>query len=413
MIAPTDNMLITQDIVLAPGVYPLPGGITLAADHLTLDGNGALLIGPTPQGCGVAINGCHNVTIKNLRIQGYYHAIKAVGCAGLTISGCQMRAAAEVPPNTIFLDVWQTAERAYGGGVLLQDATDSLITDNDLSHQMGGLYAYGCQRLTVRRNQASYCSGWGFQLYQTCDSLYEDNCADFCCRWEPRGARAGHMGADAAGFLIVHSSCRNIFRRNLARMGGDGFFLAGLTPQCEPVGCDDNLFEENDGSWSPNIAFEGTFSRGNIFRNNLANRCNYGFWLGFSRDSVIENNQVNDNWQAGIAVENGINFRVRDNTFQANRHGILLWSKRAPDFERSAPENDTSRDWLIEKNIFTGNGVAVRVAADQDHGIRPLPASGEWGLPAPAPRRHTFRLNRFEANTKDFDLVGVEETRHD
>ena len=218
------------------------------------------------------------------------------------------------------------------------------------------------------------------------------------------------MGADAAGFLAVRGSCRNTFRGNLARMGGDGFFLAGMTPGFEPVGCDDNLFEGNDGSWSPNIAFEATFSRGNIYRDNLANRCNYGFWLGFSRDGVLEGNQVNGNRQAGIAVENGIHFHVSSNTFEDNAHGILLWSKRILDFEAGVPENDTSRDWLIEGNRFRGNMKAVRIAADQDHGIRPLPASGEWGFPAPRPRDHVIRRNRFEKNATDYDFLGAEGT---
>jgi parallel beta-helix repeat protein len=410
MTIPSDGMTITRDMQLTPGVYLLPGGVTIASDGVTLEGNGAFLVGAGRQGRGIRVEGRSGVTIKNLRLAEYQHGIYARACRGLTISGCQVRSTAEVPANTEFLDIWKDAEAAYGGGILLRDVRDSSIVRNDLMHQMAGLYAYGCSRLTVRENNASFCSGWGFHLYQTSDSLYEDNVADYCCRWEPRGGRAGHMGADAAGFLIVHSSCRNIFRRNLARMGGDGFFLAGLTPQFEPVGCDNNLFEQNDGSWSPNIAFEATFSQGNIYRDNFANRCNYGFWLGFSRNGMLEGNQVNENRRAGIAVENGVNFRVRENTFQSNPYGILLWSKRVPDFERAVPENDTSRDWLIEANLFTGNTKAIRIAANQDHGIRPLLSSGEWGFPAPAPRGHILRHNRLEGNITNFELLGAEGT---
>jgi parallel beta-helix repeat protein len=73
-------------------------------------------------------------------------------------------------------------------------------------------------------------------------------------------------------------------------MGGDGFFQAGMTPEFEPVGCDDNIIEDKDGSYSPTKSFEATFSRGNIFRSNIANYSNYGFWLGVSRDGTLENN---------------------------------------------------------------------------------------------------------------------------
>jgi parallel beta-helix repeat protein len=276
--------------------------------------------------------------------------------------------------------------------------------ENDLQHQMAGLQVFGCRGLVVRGNNASYCSAWGFSLYQTSASLYEDNYADYCCRYEPRGPRLGHMGADAAGFLIVYSSCDNIFRRNMARMGGDGFFLAGLSPRFEKVPCNNNRFEENDGSYSPNIAFEATFSSGNIYTQNYANHCNYGFWLGFSRDGTLEANQVNENVRAGIAVENGAGFLVRGNTFNQNEHGILLWSKHIPEFAAVVPENDTSRDWLIENNAFKGNHKAVRIAANQDHGIRPYRVPdgeqpGTWHRPC----HHTIRANSFIDN-----CIGIE-----
>lgn len=419
LLTPINGMSITADAVLAPGVYYLSDGIAIAADGVTLDGNGALLVGAGRRGCGVQVTGRSGVTIRNLRLAEYEHGIHALACRGLKIEHCQVRATAELPANTRFLDIWLPPEQAYGGGILLWEVHESLVFGCDLQHQMNGLLTYFCRRLAVQANNASYCSGWGFHLYHTGESLFEDNIADYCCRWEPRPLPAetaaentlwrGHLGADAAGFLIVYGSCSNIFRRNLARLGGDGFFLAGLAPTGELCGCDDNLFEENDGSYSPNIAFEATFSRGNIFRHNRASGGNYGFWLGFSQQNLIEGNQVERNRRAGLAVENGILMTARGNTFSENAYGVLLWSKRVPDFERAVPENDTSRDWRIEGNIFLRNRVAIRIAADRDHGTRPLTASGEWGLPAPPPRRHIIRVNAFRGNQVGVELEGTVE----
>ena len=407
---PQNGMVLRADTVLEPGIYHLPDGLELAADGMTFDGNGALLVGQGRQGHGLFTQGRRGVTIKNVRIQEYYHGIQAKDCQGLTISGCQITSTAELPPATVFLDVWLPVERCYGGGILLQQVSHSLVETNDLQHQMNGLLAYHCHDLTVHRNHASYCSGWGFLLYDTSDCQYEANWADFCCRYEPRQARSGHMGADAAGFLILYRSCRNKFYRNMARLSGDGFFLAGLTPQFERVGSNDNLFEENDASYSPNIAFEATFSRGNIYRNNYANRCNYGFWLGFSSTGELHNNLMIGNRQAGIATENGYDFLVKNNEFRENGHGILLWSKRVPGFEQALPQNDTSYRWFIQDNLFRGNLKAIRIAADQDHGINPLPPSGEAGFPAPTPHHHTIQNNRFESNVQTLDLDGATDT---
>jgi parallel beta-helix repeat protein len=423
LIQPTDSLFIDKDTVLQPGVYYVPNGIIIDEDGITLDGNGALLVGKDRNGMGVSIHNRKGVTIKNLRIQNYKYGIYSVNCRDLSVSGCAITATDEVPANTIFLNIWLPHDKAYGGGIMLVNTHDSLVERNDLQHQMNGMLSYHCQRLKVLENNASYCSGWGFHVYATSDSLYEGNVADYCCRWEPRPASEelgrdsvsigdavsttifrGHMGADAAGFLIIHSSSNNVFRRNLARLGGDGFFLAGLSPEFEPVPCNNNLFEENDGSWSPNIAFEATFSAGNIYRGNRANHCNYGFWLGFSKDGVIEDNQSSNNAQAGIAVENGVNFQVRRNHFQDNEHGVMLWSKHIPDFLQAVPENCTSADWVIENNQFIHNNKGVRIAANQDHGIRPYKVpDGEEISTWLRPHDHTLRGNTFKLNR-----IGIE-----
>jgi parallel beta-helix repeat protein len=404
MIIPTDSMYITEDTVFKPGVYYIPNGILVVEDGVTVDGNGALLVGKNTGGRGISIQNRQGVEIKNLRLMNYHHGIFASHCRDLEINGCQVRSTASVPSNTVFLDIWLTVDHAYGGGILFSDTENSLVTNCDLQHQMNGFLAYDCRNITVRNNNASYCSGWGFHLFQTSGCLYEDNFADYCCRWEPRGGRTGHMGADAAGFLIIHNSSNNIFRRNLARMGGDGFFLAGLRPDFEPVPCNNNLFEENDGSWSPNIAFEATFSAGNIYRNNYADHCNYGFWLGFSRDGVIEGNRMVNNAKAGIAVENGFGFEVQNNLFQNNDHGILLWSKTIQDFTKAVPLNDTSYNWLIENNTFTHNNKAIRIAANQDHGIRPYQVpEGENPRTWLRPHDHLIQRNTFKQNR-----IGVE-----
>lgn len=193
-------------------------------------------------------------------------------------------------------------------------------------------------------------------------------------------------------------------------MGGDGFFLAGMNPSFEAVGCDGNLFEENDASYSPNNAFEATFSRGNIFHANDASNSNYGFWLGFSSSTVLEQNQMIANRQAGIAVENGVNFIVSGNLLSNNHYGRLLWSKLVPQIARLLPENITSLNWRIEHNSFLSNHKAIRIAANQDHGIHPLPESGELGLLAPTPAHHIIHDNKFESNVYVIEQADVQDT---
>ena len=156
-VVPTDGMVITADTVLRPGVYALPKGISIAADGVTLDGSQALLLGHERQGRGLTLKSVKGVTVKNLRLAEFEHGIHANQCTDLEISGCQITSTAEVPHNTIFLDIWLPAKKAYGGGILLWEVNESRVIENDLSHQMNGLLTYNCRDLVVRGNLANYC----------------------------------------------------------------------------------------------------------------------------------------------------------------------------------------------------------------------------------------------------------------
>ncbi len=405
MLTPTNLLRIDRDVTFEPGIYFLPDGLHITASDLTVDGNGATLVGTGQEGRGISIIGQHGVTIRNITLLNYRHGIYAAEACQLAIEHCAVHQTAELAANSAFLNIWRPVEQAYGGGILLHRVEDALLTGNDLQHQMNGLLAYHSRYLKLENNIANHCSGFGFYFHDTHASLVVDNCADFCCRYQPRGQEQGHMGADSAGFLLVAGSSNNVFQRNQARMCGDGFFLAGLSPDGKRRGCNDNLFEGNDGSYSPNNAFEATFSRGNTFWNNRANHSAYGFWLGFSSDNVVETNQIVSNRQAGLAVENGAGFIVRNNTIHSNGHGILMWSRHVPAFAAAAPANVTCADWLIERNDLELNGKAIRVAANQDHGVEPLHVAA---AAAPHPRDHVIRKNTFRSNAVNVEVLDAD-----
>lgn len=404
-----NGLKIEKDTQLEPRVYILPEGITIASDNVTLDGHGATIMGTDKTNSqGVQVFGRKNVVIKNLRVLNYYHGVSIKQSTGIEISHCTVTLTTEIQSNTLFLDIWKPAVDTYGGAILLKQVTDAKIHDNDLQHQMNGILSYHCKRLEVVNNLANYCSGFGFHLYDTSDSTFINNYADYCCRYY-RTDSGSHLGADATGFLIIYKSCNNVFRKNYARLGGDGFFLAGLTPDGIDVGCNNNLFEGNDASYSPNNAFEGVFSKGNIYQANKANHSNYGFWLGFSSDCTLTSNQIYGNRQAGIAVENGFRFKVMDNDIQNNMHGILIWT-RLYEFLRNVPNmNATSSDWIIERNKFIQNRKAIRIAANQDHGIRNLPEETSSMLPI----NHRIRNNQIRDNILGIEIEKATDTQMD
>lgn len=408
-IRPTAQMVITEDTRFEPGVYLLPEGITIAANGVTLDGAGAQLIGVNRQGVGLEIKGARDVTVKNLQISNYYHGIRAADCQNLTLKHCKITETAEAPANATPLDVWREAHQAYGSAILLEGVSKSRLLNNDLQHQMNGLLTYYCRELSVEGNNASYNSGFGFHLYETCQSTFQNNWADHCGRLSAKPE--GQLGAASAGFLIAHHASQNSFIGNSARLCGNGFRLAGMTPTNEWVPCNDNRFENCDGSYSPNAAFEATFSQGNHFRNNQASHANYGFWLAFSRETELHGNTIQGNHRAGIAAENGVRFRVENNTLQDNHFGLLVWSRPVPAFLKALPENDTSKFWLIQGNSLHRNHTALRIAANQDHGTMPWKElQNENPETYLRPHDHEIRQNDIAGNRLGIQTVHCDRT---
>src|SRR5688500_16659197 len=215
-----DKLIINKDTQLEPRVYLLPEGITIDSDNVTLDGNGATIMGiDKTNSQGIKVFGRKNIVIKNLRVLNYYHGISVKQSSGIEISHCTISLTTEIQSNTLFLDIWKPAAEAYGGAIFLEQVTDAKIHDNDLQHQMNGILSYQCNRLDVRKNLANYCSGFGFHLYETCESTFAENYADYCCRYYLSDA-GSHLGANLAGFLIISKSSINFFRKIIASLAG-------------------------------------------------------------------------------------------------------------------------------------------------------------------------------------------------
>ena len=150
-----------------------------------------------------------------------------------------------------------------------------------------GVLLFHCDHCLVTDNDFACNSSWGIGLYMSTDCVVSWNLTDF-------GIRPGC--GDSASIVATNGASRNYFVGNSMTHGGDGFFLSNLTDVGQdpvtkvfhPKGSsDDNVIAYNDGSWSPNNAFEGTFAFRDVYYKNIANDSNYGFWLGYSCDTLV------------------------------------------------------------------------------------------------------------------------------
>jgi parallel beta-helix repeat protein len=354
-ITPTDGMSITQDTRLAPGAYVLPHGLSIAADNLTLDGGGALIVSPESSGVGIHIDGRRGVTIRNIKISGYYHGIRADHCADLTVENMRVRDTFEIEGIDTFMYLWNPIEKVYGGAILCHDVHGGAIRACDFQHQMTGILLYDSSGLTIEKNNASFNSGWGLYLSASNENVVQDNHFDFCNRLYRR-PESGliRVEADTVGIALVYSSSRNRVLRNSCMCSGDGIYASGYDFKGNQGPCNDNLFEDNDCRYSSNNAIESNFSRGNVFRRNNCSRSNYGFWMGYSSENTLEDNTIEMNHMVGIAVEHGHDFTIRNNRIRQNEEGVRLWTRGGPVVQHW-PGHEVSYNFRLEDNLIEGN----------------------------------------------------------
>lgn len=360
-VVPTDGMVVREDTRFAPGVYTLPNGLSIETDGVTLEGDQTLIVSPEQKGVGIRATGRKGITVRGLRLSGYYHGIRFDDCTDVTIEDVQVRGTHEIEGIDTFLYLWLPIEEVYGGAILLHNVRGGAVRNCDLQHQMNGILLYGCAKLTVERNNASFNSGWGVYLSATSDSVIADNQLDFVNRLYRRPEDGSiRAEADTAALVLVKASSRNQFLRNSCLCGGDGIFICGFNYISLVEPCNDNLFEENDCRLSPNNAVEANFSKGNIFRRNNCSRSNYGFWMGYSWENTLEDNDIEFNRFAGIASEHAHDFAIRNNRIKLNGEGVRLWRRGGKVLEHfqgfEAAYNMTLEDNTFETNRvgFTG-----------------------------------------------------------
>lgn len=372
-VIPTDGMVITEDTTFVTGTYELPNGVSIGASGVTLDMNRAELVGTKFQNYGVTSLGHDNVDIRNGIVRGYYYGIRVESGVGIRILDHDL-SGNWVDPRSLgegapFLNINvgpNLGDRTnLGGGLFMRDVTCSTIVGNTLRGQENGMDLYFVSGGEILDNDASDNTGWGIHLHGSCDNTIAGNVADRCIR--------PGLG-DSAGMLLVVRSHGNRILDNLFRQGGDGFFIGN------EHGCpsNDNLVQGNDGSFAGANAFEATFSSGNLFRDNIADGSNYGFWLGYSHSgNEITGNSIRANNVNGIEIEHGQNNVIAGNTIVLNGgKAIVLRTDGIEHFPADQfpclelPDQTASSGYTIIDNVITTNfGLGLDLAATTDSTI--------------------------------------------
>ena len=363
--APAEVRVIREDTVLHGDLSGVR--LVIAASHVTIDGNGATLLGPGEPGRpdsykGVAISaaGCSDVRVRNLKAAGWAAGLSAEDGVGWLIEGCD------------FSDNFHDPDFDWGdgprqGGILLTRISGSTIRHNRANRVWYGLDLDTCHDNHISRNDFSRCSNVCLRLRTSCRNHIAENDLSHGIRIRPGEVHA----RDSAGVLVESGSDHNRFAGNDVRYGGDGVFIRVLNHWVSRG----NLFIENDCSYANNNCFEA-WSPGNTYLRNKANHGSYGFWLGASDQTVLIGNEAAYNGlpdgnhnapepdfgHGGIVFVNGPSSHARvlgNHCHHNNGGGIVLRGDRA-----SEGRKWKAFHWILQDNRLDHNrwGIFARFA---------------------------------------------------
>ncbi len=342
-----ETVRVSTSTILTPDRYSASGSapaFEVATDGVTLELTGCVVDGSDFTGVGIHVHDCADVTIRGGVIRGFYQGVRAENVRNLRIEDCVV-SDNHSPRDVGWLpDTHEPNEEGYGGGIYLLNASDSTISRCLVTGNFNGVDLVRCSRVTVNETDASHCSNVGIHLLSSSHCTIEKCRAEHCIRFTNR---FWNDTADSAGILIEEYSHHNRIIDNIFRYSGDGLFIRANNRHSS----DHNYIARNDGSNSPNNAFEAVFSSGNIFEDNIAGGSNYGFWLGYSRQTVVRGNRIRYNRMDGIAIEHGSDNLIERNVISGNRNGVRLW------WAPSELGDDPSTCYVIRDNQITESRV--------------------------------------------------------
>ncbi len=258
--------------------------LVITASNITVDGSGLLLVGAEGnpksfKGTAISAKGVSNVTLKNFNARGWETGLKIVDGEGWTIENCNFSGNFHDPD-------FGWGENGRRGGIVLERVRKSILRKNKANHVWDGCVLVDSDENTLEENDFSHTSNTCLKLWHASKNEIRKNILSHGIRISPGEVHA----RDSTSVLIESGSNDNRFLENDCTHGGDGIFVRVLNGWCSTG----NLFEKNDCSYANNNGFE-CWARDNVFRNNKANHCSYGFWLGGSDHTRLEGNEASYN----------------------------------------------------------------------------------------------------------------------
>ncbi len=140
-VIPEDNMDVTQSTIFCPGDYYLSNGISIGADNIAVNCNGAALIG-TGSRSGISIKNRKGLTVKSCIVKYYVNGIEMDNSNYSVLTGNRLENndqgifSKDSNKNNIF---YNNVSGSKYHGLYLVYSDENTIQDNDVYHNEAGI----------------------------------------------------------------------------------------------------------------------------------------------------------------------------------------------------------------------------------------------------------------------------------
>ncbi len=385
-VTPTPRPTRSGPVSVACGVISSPGNYRLVADlsadgdciqirtsYATLDCANHSIQGVGFAGYGIEVRkyGLLSsqtpayVEIKNCRISNFRYGIWADAGKNLVIHDNNSSNNYDDTDGSrygIFLGMVE------GGGIRLNNTTDSFILNNTTVHQAIGIDVRSSTNVKVQGNTSSDNSAWGINFIRTQNSEASKNTtADNVrrCTW---GAGAVGFGCDAGGIAIQDGSNGiTVASNNVIGRNGNGIFIKA---HAMPCGNNNTIVGNNIQNVLYN-AVEVGFCTGNKINNNSIRGGLDGVWMGFSRSTEIKGNAISNMSNHGIISGNSNYNSIMGNQVINSNEGLYFFTD---DYDRVSfgflqPGDYRSHDNCLCANTFQSNSIGIHLKDSKSNQI--------------------------------------------
>jgi parallel beta-helix repeat protein len=340
--------------------------LTIKTSNVTLDCAGHSIRGANFTGYGIAIRRYglldtqtpDSIEVRNCRVSNFTYGIYAQAGSRLSIhNNDSSNNYDDTDPVTRFGKFLGMAE---GGGIRLNNVTNSQIFQNTTLHQAIGIDVRYSSGISVRNNTSSDNSAWGINFLRTQNSEAVGNTTTDNVRQCTWGAGTVGYGCDAGGIVVQDGSNGNTIANNtVTGRNGNGIFIKA---HALPCGNNNSIIGNTINSVLYN-AVEFGFCTGNKVNNNQMNNGLDGVWLGFAHNNEIRNNTIVGMRNHGIISSNSNGTTVSGNQIISSNEGVYFYSE---DYDPTAyaflpPGDYRSHDNCLCGNTFQSNSIAVHL----------------------------------------------------